>query len=138
MSKTMAILIETDGEITTPNFPGRADADHPGGRLWYVRDLIDSADPIAVAVPKSRLVVWLDGHAYTRMRSANLVATFTFADAFDLPIQAICGPLMVTGGSPDQPHPLTPLHVVKAMNRLGLSLYPSAACWLLRNTFWPV
>jgi hypothetical protein len=138
MSKTMAILIETDGEITTPSFPGLADVDHPDGGLRYVRDLIDSADPIAVEVPNSRLVVWLDGHAYSRMRSANTVASFAFADALDLPLQTVCGPLMVTGGFPEQPHPLTPLHVVKAMNRLGLALYPSAACWLLRNTFWPV
>ena len=91
MSKTMAIFIEAHGEITTPNFPDLSDADHPGGQLRYISDLIDSVDTIAIAVPNSRLVVRLDGHAYTRMRDANIVATFE--DAFDLPILAVCGPL---------------------------------------------
>jgi hypothetical protein len=135
MSKKMAILIETDGEITTANFPGLADADHPGGRLWHLRDLIDSTDPIGIVVPNSGLIAWLDGLAYQRKLNLNMVASFTFAGAMDLPVQAICGPLMVTGGSPEQPRPLTPLHVVKAMNRLGLRLYPNPALWLLQNTF---
>ena len=138
MNKSLAILIEADGEITTPNVPRLAETDCADGGFRCVCDLIDSAAPIAVAVPNSRLVMWLDGDAHNRMRSANMVAAFAFADALSLPFQTICGPLMVTGGLPGQPHPLTPLHVVKAMNRLGLALYPSATCWLLRNTFWPV
>lgn len=121
MSEQMAILIESDGEITTPNFVGLAEPDHPGGRLWHVRDLIDSADPRGLKVPGTvELVAWLDERAHVRRLSANMVASFAFADAFDLPLQVICGPLLITGGSPDEPLALTFAQVAEAFEHLGL------------------
>jgi hypothetical protein len=135
MSKMMAILIETSGEITMPDFCGLADTDHPCGRLWYLRDLIDSADPIGVVVPGSGLVAWLDDFAHERKLHTNIIASSAFADALEPPMRTICGPVVVTGGSLKQPRPLTSFQVVKAMSRLGLNLYPNAAFWLLQNVF---
>lgn len=118
----MAILIEPDGEVTTPNFVGLAEPDHPGGRLWHIRDLIDSADPRGLKVPGSvELVAWLDGRAYVRKRSANMAASFAFADAFSLPLQVICGPMLITCGSPDEPLALTSAQVAEAFEHLGLA-----------------
>jgi hypothetical protein len=135
MSKSMAIFMDEHGEITTPDFAGLAALDHPGGHLWHVRDLIDSADPCAAEVPNSHgLVMWLDGFAHERRRSANMLAGFVLADAFDSPLPIICGPVMFTGGSIAEPCPMGPREVVRAMNALGLRLYPNAPLWLLRKT----
>lgn len=58
MNDLMAILIGSDGEITTPRFAGRTEPDDPGGRLWYVRELIDSAVHHGVVVPSSSGLVF--------------------------------------------------------------------------------
>ena len=121
MTDAMAILIEPDGEITTPDFAGLAEPGHLGGRLWYVRVLIDSAVPEGVAVPNSdNLVVWTDGHAHYHRRSVNVVGSVVVADAFELPLQIVCGPVMITGGSAEEPRALTATQLAKAFEFLGL------------------
>jgi hypothetical protein len=83
----MAILIEPDGEITTPHFAGLAEAHHPGGPLWNIRELIDSAIPSGVEVPNSSgLVFWTDGYAHFRLRSANTIGSIVMADALERPL----------------------------------------------------
>lgn len=81
MSAATAILIESNGEISTPAFAGLARPGHPGGPLWYIRILIGSAVPEGVAVPSfTDLVVWTDGHAQYHRRSSNLLGSCrTFA-----------------------------------------------------------
>lgn len=121
MTGEIAILIEPDGEITTPYFAGLAGSDHPGGRLWHVRDLIDSAAPDAIETPNSgRLVFWIDGRARTRMRSVNMVASVIFADTLGFPLQALCGSVLITGGSAEEPWALTSAQVAEALGRLDL------------------
>lgn len=120
MNDLMAILIGSDGEITTPHFAGLAEPDHPGGRLWYIRVLIDSAVPHGVEVPgSSGLVFWFDGRAYDRTRSVNVIGSVIFADAFELPLQVVCGPLLIAGGSPEEPRALTSAGVGEAFEFLG-------------------
>lgn len=121
MNDLMAILIGSDGEITTPHFAGLTEPDHPGGQLWYVRELIDSAAPHGVDVPSSSsLVFWFDGRAWDRARSVNVIGSIVFADTFDLPLQVVCGPLLITGGSPEVPRALTSAGVGEAFEFLGL------------------
>lgn len=121
MGDLKAILIEPDGEITTPHFAGVAAPDHPGGWLWYLRGRIDSAAPNAVEVPNSSgLVFWTDGRAFVRMRYANRIGSAVFAHALSLPLQIICGPLLITGGSPEEPQALTAAQVIEAFEHLNL------------------
>jgi hypothetical protein len=116
----VAILFDAHGEITTPDFAGLAKPDHPGGPLWYVRILIDSAVPEGVAVPNSdSLVVWTDGHAHYR-RSVNLVGSVVIADAFELPLQVVCGPVLITGGSAEEPRALGATQLAETFEFLGL------------------
>ena len=134
MSKTMALLIEENGEIATPRVAGLADADHPGGSFRHIRDIIDSAQPEGFEVPNtSGLVVWFDGLAFQRMRRTNMVASFAFAAAFDLPLQALPGPLMITGGSVAEPQPLTPFGIIRAARAFGLALEENEFRWLFRH-----
>lgn len=117
----MAILIEAHGEITTPHFAGLAEKDHPGGPLWYVRVLVDSAVPEGVVVPNSgNLVVWTDGHAHYHRRGVNLLGSVVVADAFELPLQVTCGPVLITGGSAEEPQALTATQMAEAFEFLGL------------------
>jgi hypothetical protein len=117
----VAILLEPDGEVTTPDFAGLAEPNHPGGRLWHVRVLIDSAVPEGAAVPNSAdLVVWTDGHAHYRRRSVNLIGSVVVADAFELPLQVVCGPVLITGGSAEAPRALTAAQLAEAFEFLGL------------------
>ena len=121
MIDQMAILIGPDSEVPTPNFAGLTESDHPGGRLWHIRDLIDSADPRGFMVPgDTGLVASLDGRAYSRMRSANMVANAVFTDAFSLPFQVIRGPLLFTGGSSGEPKALNAAQLVEAFEHLEL------------------
>lgn len=121
MSDASAILIESDGEISTPHFDGLAEADRPGGPLWYVRNLIDSADPEGVTIPNfDELVVWTDGHALDRRRPANVIGSAVVAGAFELPLQAVCGAVLITGGSADEPRALTATQLAEALEFLGL------------------
>ena len=117
----MAILIEADGEITTPGFAGLAKPGHPGGLLWHVRVLIDSAVPEGVAVPRSAdLVVWTDGHAHYHRRTSNLLGSVVVADAFELPLQDVCGPVLVTAGTVKAPRALVSAGLIEAFEFLGL------------------
>lgn len=121
MNDLMAILIGSDGEITTPHFAGLTEPDHPGGRLWYVRELIDSAVPHGVETPvPSGLVFWFDARAWDRVRSVNVIGSVVLADTFELPLQVLCGPLLITGGSPEEPRALTSAGVGEAFEFLGL------------------
>jgi hypothetical protein len=121
MSDARAILIESDGEISTPHFDGFADGDHPGGPLWYVRGLIDSAAPEGVAIPNSdELVVLTDGHAHYHRRPANVIGSAVVADAFELPLQVVCGAVLITGGSADEPRALTATQLAETLDFLGL------------------
>jgi hypothetical protein len=121
MNELMAILIGSEDEITTPHFAGLAESDHPGGQLWHVRTLIDSAIPHGVEVPSSNgLVFWLDGRAYVRTRSVNVIGSVVFADALELPLQVVCGPLLITGGSAEEPQALTSAGVREAFKFIGL------------------
>jgi hypothetical protein len=79
----VAILIEADGEITTPQVEGTAEPDHPGGRLRHVRALIDSVVPNGVAILHvGGLVVWSDGYAHHRRRRTSMIGAVGIADAF--------------------------------------------------------
>lgn len=126
MSNDLAILIEPSGEITTPHFEGTAEPDHPGGRLWYIRTFIDSAVPEGVAIPNSDgLVVWTDGYAHYRRRSANMIDSIVVADAFELPLQVVCGPVLITAGSADEPRALTASQLCDVFEFLGLEPFRS-------------
>ena len=121
MSDTAAILIEPNGEISTPAFAGLARPGHPGGPLWYIRILIDSAVPEGVAVPSfADLVVWTDGHAHYHRRSSNLLGSVVVADAFELELQDVCGPVLITGGTVKEPQALTTARLAEAFEFLGL------------------
>ncbi|MBS2966383.1 hypothetical protein KGA66_25300 [Actinocrinis puniceicyclus] len=121
MNDTMTILIGSDGEITTPRFAGLAEPDHPGGQLWHIRELIDSAVPHGVEAPgRSGLVFWFDGLAYGRARSVNVIGSVVVADTFELPLQVVCGPLLITGGSSPEPRALTSAGVREAFEFLDL------------------
>lgn len=123
----MAILIdESSGEVTTPAFAGLARPDHPGGRLWNIRVLIDSCTPEGVAVPNSAgLVVWTDGHAHYHHRASNLLGSVVVADAFELELQDVCGPVLITGGTVEEPRALSATQLTEAFEFLGLE--PSSA-----------
>ena len=117
----VAILLEPEGEITTPDFAGLAEPDHPGGRLWHVRVLMDSAVPEGVAVPSSDdLVVWTDAHAHYHRRGVNVIGSLVVADAFELPLEVVCGPVLITGGSAEAPRALSAAQLAEAFEFLGL------------------
>jgi hypothetical protein len=126
MSDEFAILIEPHGTITTPHFPGEADPDHPGGRYWHIRSLIDTADPGAVELPGPvELTIWIDGHALDRRRSVNTTATFLVWDVFNSIDTLICGPLLITGGTKEHPAPLSREQAHKVASDL-LDIDPTA------------
>lgn len=122
MNDQLAILIDPHGTITAPHFPGEADPDHPGGRYWHIRSLIDTADPGAVDLPGPiELTIWIDGRAFDRRRSVNMTATFLAWDVFNSMDLMICGPLLIAGGTKEHPAPLSQDEVYEvASDLLGI------------------
>jgi hypothetical protein len=119
----VAIFIDAHGEITTPPFDGLADPDHPGGPLWNIRHVIDSADPHGIDLPETDgLVAWIDGHAFAKRRSANVVASLLLEDLLCAPLAVVCGPLMITGGTRHHPRALTAEQAEKALARFDIEL----------------
>ncbi|MBR7827584.1 hypothetical protein KDK95_14795 [Actinospica sp. MGRD01-02] len=76
--------------------------------------------------PRSRetieLVAWVDGYGRRRMRDANVVVSHILASTVGTPLQIICGPVLITGGSPEGPLGLGSTQVVEAFERLGLEV----------------
>lgn len=50
----------------------------------------------------------------------NVIGSVVFADIFELPRQVVCDPLLITGGSPEEPQALTSAGVGKTFESLGL------------------
>lgn len=122
MSDQLAILIEPDGTIRAPHFPGEAEPDHPGGKYWHIRSLIDTADPGATDLAGPiELTIWTDGRALDRRRRVNMTATYLAWDVFDSIEVLICGPLLITSGTKEHPAPLSREQVHKvASDLLGI------------------
>ena len=133
MNKTTVIRIDTDGEITTPRLVGDADPDHPGGRFWHLRELIDSRYLHGITVPNSDLVAWTCALEHQQTRPVNLIAS-ELLNQLGCPGPLVDGPLVFTGGNLAEPLPLSAFQVVKTLNRLDLKPQQGLLIPLLRNT----
>lgn len=68
--------------------------------------------------PQLDLLVWIDADGLHRGRDANAHACATLLDVFEAPFAAVCGPLLVTGGSWKQPSALDETQAAEAYRYL--------------------
>jgi hypothetical protein len=64
--------------------------------------------------PQLDLLVWIDADGLDRGRDANARACATLRGVFDSPFAAVCGPLLVTGGSWKEPSALDEAQAAEA------------------------
>ena len=76
--------------------------------LSVVCALLDAAHPMVTRTPRLGLLVWIDRDCFTKDREPNPAASAVARAVFESPAAAVCGPLLVTGGSVEQPSALGP------------------------------
>ncbi len=82
--------------------------------LSIVCALLDAAHPMVTRTPHLGLLVWIDRDCFTRDREPNPAASAVARAVFESPAAAVCGPLLVTGGSVEQPTALGPAEADEA------------------------
>jgi hypothetical protein len=82
--------------------------------LNVVCALLDTARPLVTRAPDLGLLVWVDRDCFANDREPNPVASAVARAVFESPAAAVCGPLLVTGGSVEQPTALGPAEADEA------------------------
>jgi hypothetical protein len=82
--------------------------------LNIVCALLDTAHPLVSRTPDLGLLVWIDRDCFAKDREPNPVASAVARAVFQTSAAAVCGPLLVTGGSFEQPTALGPAEADEA------------------------
>jgi len=65
--------------------------------------LLDTVHLVVQRTPRLDLLIWIDGAGWDRSREANHRASAVAREVFQAPAAAVCGPLLVTGGTMEHP-----------------------------------
>ena len=76
--------------------------------------LLDTARPLVSRTPSMDLLVWIDRDCFAKDREPNPAASAVARAVFQTSAAAVCGPLLVTGGSFEQPTALGPTEADEA------------------------
>lgn len=76
--------------------------------LNVVCALLDTARPLVTRTPNLDLLVWIDRDCFAKDREPNPAASAVARAVFETSTAAVRGPLLVTGGTVDQPTALGP------------------------------
>jgi hypothetical protein len=82
--------------------------------LNVVCALLDTTRPLVSRTPNLGLLVWIDRDCFAKDRQPNPAASAVARAVFETSAAAVCGPLLVTGGTFEQPTALGPAEADEA------------------------
>lgn len=88
--------------------------------------LLDATRLMVTRTPQLGLLVWTDVDCFVKGREPNPTASAVARTVFESPAAAVCGPLLVTGGSVEQPTALSQAEADEAFAYLFASAAGSA------------